>query len=371
MCEKTPQVWLLLGHKAGDNNQVLALAESLNLPFAERHLRYRWTELCSNLLLGPNVLGIDAASRRSLTPPWPRLVITAGRRNEPVARWIRQRSPHAVQLVHIGRPWAHPEHFDLIVTTPQYELRDRPNVLRIELPLHRVSRERLSEHATRWAPRLESLPSPRIAVLVGGESGPFHLDAGKARRLGQAASALAADLGGSLLVTTSARTSPEAGDALAGALCVPHTLFRWEPGGADNPYLAFLALGDRFIVTGESMSMLAEASCMRRPLYIFDMHDPGTGLAGASVMDVAMARLRQLAAALRYRSVTHRIAQRFAPRRMRRDVGRLHAALIAAGRAVYLGQRFPEQPPPPLPDTGQAAVRVRALLDATADRRQA
>ena len=33
-------VWVLLGHKAGDNNQVLALAESLHVPFAERHMRY-------------------------------------------------------------------------------------------------------------------------------------------------------------------------------------------------------------------------------------------------------------------------------------------------------------------------------------------
>ena len=89
-------VWVLLGHKAGDNHQVLALAESLGVPFERRELRYRPTELASNVLLGPNLAGLEADCRSSLAAPWPRLVITSGRRNEPVARWIRQQADHPV-----------------------------------------------------------------------------------------------------------------------------------------------------------------------------------------------------------------------------------------------------------------------------------
>lgn len=356
-------VWVLLGHKAGDNNQVLALAESLQTPFAARHVRYRATELWTNLLLGPSLLGIDGASRRALVPPWPRMVISAGRRNEPVARWIRRQASHDVKLVHVGRPWANPDRFDLIITTPQYELDGRPNVLCFDLPLHRISRGRLDGEADIWLPRLAQLPPPRIAVLVGGESGRFHLDAARARRLGQAASALAADVDGSLLITTSARTPPAAADALATAVSVPHYFFRWHPGCRDNPYLAFLALADQFIVTGESMSMLTEASSMRRAVHIFDM---GAATAGSRSGAPLMGRLRDVAGhcvnALRYRSVTHRLAQRLGPRRMRRDVSRLHAALIDSGRAVYLGEPFPDRPLPALPDTGPATTRTLALL---------
>ena len=118
------------------------------------------------------------------------------RRNEPVARWIRRQAGHTVRLVHIGRPWADPGLFDLIVTTPQYELPDGPNVLRVDLPLHRITRARLEQDAASWRPRLAHLPPPRIALLVGGESGRFHLDAAKAGRLGRAASALAAQMAG-------------------------------------------------------------------------------------------------------------------------------------------------------------------------------
>jgi hypothetical protein len=112
------------------------------------------------------------------------------------------------------------------------------------------------------------------------------------------------------------------------------------------------------------MSMLTEASCMRRPVHVFDMRDTADDGDRSGGTDGLSTRLRRLGNALRYRALTHHLAQRFGPRRMRRDVGRLHAALIRSGRAVYLGQPFPERPPPPLPDASEVTDRVLALLAA-------
>ena len=101
---------------------------------------------------------------------------------------------------------------------------------------------------------------------------------------------------------------------------------------------------------------------MQRPVYMFDMDDR------AGIGDRAFAKdLRATAAerwinALRYKAWTHRLAQGLAPLRMRRDIGRMHRALIASGRAVWLGQRFPDAPPPPLPDGSRAVERVLELL---------
>jgi len=39
---KRPKVWLLLGHRRGDNNQVLALGEALGVPFETRTMTYKW-----------------------------------------------------------------------------------------------------------------------------------------------------------------------------------------------------------------------------------------------------------------------------------------------------------------------------------------
>jgi mitochondrial fission protein ELM1 len=345
-------VWVLLGHKAGDNHQLLALAETLGVPYAARHLRYRPTELLSNLLLGPNLHGLRADSRAGLAPPWPRLVLTAGRRNEPVARWIRREAGAFVRLVHVGRPWSDPDQFDLIVTTPQYALAGRANVMQVELPLQRPPDP---ADAGARADRFSALPRPWIALLVGGTSGMYQLDTAKAERLARGADTLARELGGSLLVTTSPRTPPAAAARVAATITAPHFFYRWRPDAPDNPYAAFLALADRLIVTGESASMLAEACATRRPVYIFDMDDRHDAAPGAG--------WRRLRNALRYRAWTHHLAQRLAPPRMRRDIGRLHAAMIAAGRAVWLGEAFPDREPPPPAGFEPVTRRVRALLE--------
>ncbi|MGI9263593.1 MAG: mitochondrial fission ELM1 family protein [Gammaproteobacteria bacterium] len=346
-------VWVLLGHKAGDNNQVLALAESLGVRWHAKHMCYRTTEILSNLLLGPNLCGIDKQSRSRIIPPWPRLIISAGRRNEPIALWIRDKAPHPVKLVHIGRPWAKPERFDLIVTTPQYQLADAPNVLRFDLPLYRIIGSDEKDQLESWKTQLCHLPTPWFAVLLGGDSGKFYLDTNKARRIGHMASDLAAAHGGSLLITTSARSPYQAGDDVSKAVSVPHFLFDWHKGGEDNPYRAFLELAAAFVVTGDSMSMLAEACATRKPVYIFDMKNDGPG------------GIKRLLRSLSYKSLTHQLAQQIAPLRMRRDVSLLHSALIEKGRAVWLGQDFAESHLPPLPDTTQATLRVLEMLDAT------
>src|SRR5690606_32811588 len=155
-----PRTWVMMGHKAGDNSQILALAEGLGWPFEIKHLVYRPTELLTNLLAPLTLLGIVRRKSSPLEPPWPDLIISAGRRNEPPCRWIQRRADKRVRLVHVGRPWARIENFDLVVTTPQYRLPDKPNVLHNTAPLQRVADERLREAARVWAPRLAHLPRP-------------------------------------------------------------------------------------------------------------------------------------------------------------------------------------------------------------------
>ena len=52
-------------------------------------------------------------------------------------------------------------------------------------------------------PRIAELPRPRIAILVGGDSGQFVFTAPKGRRLVELADQLARGCGGSLLYTDS------------------------------------------------------------------------------------------------------------------------------------------------------------------------
>ena len=345
-----PVTWVLTGYKAGDNAQVLALADALGWRYDVKRFNYRKTELLTNRLLAVTLAGIDKTSSSALSPPWPDLIITAGRRNEPVARWIRKQAGGRTRLVHVGRPWAPLDVFDLIITTPQYFLPDRQNVLKNYLPLHGVMSGRLNEAADAWRQRLAHLPRPCTAVLIGGDSGPFVFTGEKGQRLGQLVNSMALHGGGSLLVTDSARTPGCAFEAFQRELSVPAYIHHWTEAGDANPYLAYLALADQLVVTGESMSMLTEASFTCKPLYIFDPGDTRPWWRHGYNF--------------RYKPLSHRLAMLLAARRMHRDVGNIQRQLVASGRAVWLGQTFPAGKRAAPPDDAQlAAMRVRALFE--------
>jgi len=222
------QTWVLAGYKAGDNAQLMALVHALGWPFEVKHLAYRRTELTTNLLLRVTLAGVVKSRSFPLAPPWPELVLTAGRRNEPVARWIKAKSGGRTRLVHLGRPWAPVERFDLVITTPQYFVPEARNVLTIGMPLHGITPEVLQSAASQWEPRLAHFPRPRIAVLVGGSSPPYRFGVKEAAELGRLLEAKAAATKGSLLVTTSARTDRRAATALQAELCGPHWVHRWQ-----------------------------------------------------------------------------------------------------------------------------------------------
>jgi mitochondrial fission protein ELM1 len=356
-----PRVWLLTGHKAGDNTQVVALAEALGWPFELKRFAYQPWELLSNRLLGVTLAGIDRAASTPLEPPWPDLIITAGRRNEPVARWIRAQSGGHTRLVHVGRPWASLDCFELIVATPQYFLPPRPNILRIDLPLHRITPAGLAKVATRRGEQFAHLPRPYWSVLLGGNSGPFVFTVNKALRLARWLNTRLRTEGGSLLVTNSARTPEPAFTTFLAALEAPLSVYHWGDPAAENPYQAYLALADRLVVTGESMSMVAEAAVTGKPLYIYDLSDCPPDDPGAPAGCRPWWTYRHN---LRFKPLSHRLAMVLAPRRMRGDVSRIQTRLIASGRAVWVGQEWKGGSEPQESDLECAAARVRALFDA-------
>jgi hypothetical protein len=238
------------------------------------------------------------------------------------------------------------------VTTPQYHLPQVSNVLHNSLPLHRVEDKRLATHAARWQQRLNDLPRPFTVLLAGGSSANMVMDPGTSLRLRNQAEALVRSNGGSLLISTSKRTPEAAIDILSRQNGIPGHFYRWRPNDSDNPYLAFLALGDQFIVTGESISMLTEACATGKPVHIYC---PGMGT------DAGHHATRPPRPSPRQRF--NQLSNRHAPKRWRRDVRKIHQHLIGNGHAVWLGDPPPadrSQEPPR--DLDRAVKRVQKLM---------
>lgn len=364
-----PRVWVLLGKGAGGNVQMTSLAETLGWPYETKQLVYGRLSGCPNLVLGASLLGLDRHASAPLVPPWPDLVIAGSRRSSPVALWIKKQSGGATRLVHLMHTQAPLAWFDLIITTPQYRLPARPNILHNTAPLNRVPRERLAEAARTWKARLAGLSRPYTVLLVGGNSSSYVLTTETAVRLARAASAAARSSGGALLVSTSARTPGPAVRALFAAIDAPSHRYEWRPNDADNPYQAYLALADRFIVTVDSASLLAEACAMAKPVQVFEWPERSDRVAGIK------GRLRRWAAACdRRRDASGaptdwrtQIYDRLVDLGLikpPRDFAALRAALRRRGLLNRMDETESPYPPQPLDDMERAVERVRSLVGA-------
>lgn len=360
---RVPRVWLLMGHRAGDNTQVQALGEALGWPFEVKRFVYRKYERILNLPFMATLAGVVKEESSALAPPWPDLILTAGRRNEPIARWIKRQNGGRTKLVQMGRPWAALERWDLVVTTPQYRLPQVPTVLHNEAPLHRVTPERLAKAAAEWEARVAHLPRPYVTVLAGGPSGPYPFDAPAGARLARQASDLARRLGGgSLLVTTSARTPAATVDALFGGVTVPAMLYRWRRDDAENPFFGFLGLADAIVVTADSVSMMAESCATGRPVHFFDTGEGKTSMREPPAPPTTPDTLLRHLSPAYLKAWVYRQTMKLGPTRLTRDIRIVQQRLVASGRAVWLGEGDPAGDPPPLQDVPRAVARVRALF---------
>ncbi|MEM8822492.1 MAG: ELM1/GtrOC1 family putative glycosyltransferase [Pseudomonadota bacterium] len=342
--DPSPHVWALLGHRVGDNAQIKALADRLGWRADVKTLDWRrpkplWTPFYGRRrTLAP----LAPHARADFSPPWPDLVLSIGWRSVPIARWVGQQS--GATLVHLGRPRAPLAAFDLLLTTPQYGVPDAPNVLRLPGPLGGPSPQDLAAAGNRWRDRLAHLPKPWIAVLLGGNAPPLVFRVADGAKLGGQVNAHARASGGSLLVATGPRTDPAATDALAAQIDVPAHLFRWGDTD-DNPYQAYLALADEFVVTGDSISMMHEVSQTGRPMHIFPL-PRRLPLPKLTLPITGLATLRRQGLL-----------------KSPRNADAFSDALITAGRAVHLGTTWTATSLPSPIDPMDAAVKaVTALI---------
>lgn len=356
-----PSIWLLIGDKIGDNAQVFALSEALGLPVEERRLTFKERWITGKPRFRPALHHVDLEKSDPLAPPWPDLIITVGRRPAMVALWIKRQSGGRARIVLIGRPRSYLRDFDLVIGTGQYLLPDRPNVLQLTLPLMKVEEEALQEAGRRWADYFSQMARPLTAVLVGGATHPFRFAAEQAREL-LAQVQKAAGERGSLFITTSRRTGKEATDALRKGLPENAHLFEWreEAPPEENPYLGLLACADRFVVTGDSISMMVEVAALGRPLAIAPLPLKGDPLTRARLALLAFARGsigRALVAAVF--SPLVRMGLTSYPR----DFALFHQQLAESGIATHLEEGFRLPSGRSASPVAQAAEAVRALLE--------
>lgn len=369
LSHSTPSVWILTDDRPGNSTQSLGLAEALSWPFTVKELIFlpktprfpQWSQA--------TLLGLDLERSSPITPPWPDLVIAAGKRNASIARWIGNQSHGRTRLIHLGRKGGHiPDPFDVVVTPTYCQLPPHPKRIETAGPLTRVTPEKLAQAKKAFPELWGDSPTPHVLLLVGGATTRFKFDAELATKLCEAVNAFTKNAGGTLRVLTSRRTGQEATVALKATLEQPSQLLEWVPGNPLNPYLAYLASADVIVVTGESESMLAEVAATGKPMYIYALPEQPLSFKGRMnswITTKARSRPANNRGTVRPQQGLEYFCSRLIEEGVilpLRDLSTLHQSLINLGVAKPFGTPLETWIPQPLQETTQVAQQIKLLL---------
>jgi mitochondrial fission protein ELM1 len=265
--------WVLTTGEAGMRSQAVGLAEAVGLPIEEKRvaLRRPWTWLPGGLLPMP-LFALRAEGDR-LAPPWPTLVVGCGRRSIDAALTIKRLSGGRTLAAYVQNPEYGLRKFDVVAALPHDGVTGS-NVVTIATALHGVTAEKLTAAAGLWRARLAPQGTPLLGVLVGGDNGSYRLTDEIAEQLIRILRGAYNRYGLRAAVTPSRRTPERTKRLIAEALSSGAWGWLWDEEG-NNPYLGILALADRLIVTGESISMVSEALAAGRPVHVLPLAGQG------------------------------------------------------------------------------------------------
>jgi uncharacterized protein len=260
------KIWVVTDGGAGYEVQAIGIAEALGVAPEIKRVNqgapWRWLAPW-----GPAMHAGDIA------PPWPDLVLAAGRQSIPFARRIRRRSEGKTFVAVLQDPRVPPSWFDFVWVPAHDKLRG-PNVLATVVSPHRLTPERLLNEAGRILPDIDHLPRPRIAVLLGGTNGVFAFDEKAAARIGTELADTARRYGAGLMITPSRRTGARQAEIIRERIKdVPSVM--WD-GEGENPYFGYLGAADVILVTCDSVNMVGEAVGTGKPVYVIGLEGGST-----------------------------------------------------------------------------------------------
>lgn len=199
---------------------------------------------------------------------WPHLWIATGRASVPLSLATRRLSQGRTFVVQTQDPRLDPGLFDLVVA-PKHDDLAGPNVVAVTGSPHRITPQGLAEVAPAFAARIDALPHPRVAVLIGGRSRVYDLTPEHAAALADQIAGAVTAAGGSLMLTVSRRT-PDAAKAVLTERLRDLPGWIWD-GEGPNPLFAFLEAADHVLVTEDSANMAAEAASTGKPVHVLPM----------------------------------------------------------------------------------------------------
>ncbi len=269
-------IWLLIDDRKGNSSQVFGVAKYIKSKnIINKNIVYNKLTFLPNFLLLNNIPHVNKKYKLGLKPPWPKLVIGCGRRSAAIGLWIKKQSQNYSKYIQIMWPSYPYKNIDLIFTPAHDNILKKNNVVNIFSSPNVIDDKLLKINYEKWKNTFKLLSSPKITVLIGGDTKNNQFTSNHIKILMNHIKLLHTKLGGSLLITTSRRTSLECFIQIKKELKdLANNFILWGPHmNTNNPYFGMLSHSDLIVVTGDSMSICSEAAATGKPVLIFSPED--------------------------------------------------------------------------------------------------
>ncbi len=269
------KLWGVTDGKVGMDNQCLGLAEALGVDIEMmpiQRLTFPWNKI-TPFCRPPAKIGCYMDTVMSDAPifnpsRWPDIIFTCGRQSIYPSLAIKAFNDGNSFLMKLQSPQIKPKHFDLVIV-PKHDALRGDNVKTLFGAPHRVTKKRILEEAKNFQHELKNMPKFNISVMLGGPNDVFGFTKNDVAHLADSLKSVVNKYKAGLLITCSRRTPKYTIDILKKSL--EHVPYRLWEGEGNNPYFGYLGLGDAIIVTGDSVSMISEATIAEKPVYIFEL----------------------------------------------------------------------------------------------------
>jgi len=269
------KILAILDDRNSSNIQVETLSNAMsdNVTFVRLKYRFIWNILrffpkcvplgikdSSELLQAAQIVDHD-------------LIITCGGRMEAVGIYLKRFG--MAKLVHIMKPNCFQyDKFDLILAPNHDKISEKhKNVIRYQGALVELNQSKIRLEAKRWNHIGSMFVRPYISVFIGGETKNCKFDDDIIYSMVNGISNIATKMNGTLLITTSRRTSINLTDAIRNEIVERNSCYFYDfnaRNAVDNMYFAFVGLADYIIVTPDSISMITELVSTRKPVYVIE-----------------------------------------------------------------------------------------------------
>ena len=263
--KKDKIAWCVTDGAAGNISQVKGLADAMKLNYQLKsvELRSPWKYLPPGYL--PTIDStiknlIDF--RDNVSPDY---LITAGRKSVYLSLYLKNKLKDNLTTIHIQDPKIDSQSFDYVIA-PEHDFIQGPNVIKSVLAINHINEKLLFLESDKFKEKLSSLDKPIVTLIIGGKSNNYIFDNAALVSLSRMIDDTVNNNSISLVILFSRRTESFIKEHLINRYSKMHTVWTDE---SNNPYLTLLSQSSCLICTSDSVSMISEAVCSKKPVFIF------------------------------------------------------------------------------------------------------